>query len=159
VSHCTIAIQLARLSGFSPIITTASRLHKDYLKSLGATNVVHRHVDKDEQKMAIMEITSSPIELVYDAISLPETQEVAFDILAPGGTLVLTLEPVVKENQGKSRRVMATYASPHAEANRALGQEAWSVLESWLHGGIIKVRAPQYVCQIGAALTVAPAAK
>ncbi|KIM59437.1 hypothetical protein SCLCIDRAFT_126262 [Scleroderma citrinum Foug A] len=131
-------IQLARLSGFSPIITTASRSHKDYLKSLGATNVVHRHVDEEEQKMAITEINSSPIELVYDAISLPETQEVAFNILAPGGTLVSTLKPVVEENQGKSRRVVATYGSPHVEVNHALCQEAWSVLESWLHDGVLK---------------------
>ena len=157
VSHYTIVIQLARLSGFSPIITTASRSHKDYLKSLGATNVVHRHVDKEEQKMAITEINSSPIELVYDAISLPETQEVAFNILAPGGTLVSTLKPVVEENQGKSRRVVATYGSPHVEVNHALCQEAWSVLESWLHDGVLKVRV--LICRIGVTLTTARAAK
>jgi NADPH:quinone reductase-like Zn-dependent oxidoreductase len=36
------AIQLAKLSGFSPIITTSSKKHTDFLKSLGATHVVDR---------------------------------------------------------------------------------------------------------------------
>ena len=36
-------IQLAKLSGFSPIITTSSLAHADYLKSLGATYVLDRN--------------------------------------------------------------------------------------------------------------------
>ncbi|HEV7737525.1 MAG TPA: hypothetical protein VGO47_09170, partial [Chlamydiales bacterium] len=40
--HVSSAIQLAKLSGFSPIATTASTHHTDYLKSLGATHVIDR---------------------------------------------------------------------------------------------------------------------
>ncbi|KAG6330974.1 hypothetical protein ID866_8114 [Astraeus odoratus] len=131
-------IQLARLSGFSPIITTASRIHEDYLKSLGATNIVHRHADSNELKSAITDTTPVPIKVVYDAISLSETQQVAFEVLAPDGTLVLTLQSIIKEG----KKIVATYGNPHIAENQVLCQAAWSHLEKWLHDGIIKVRPP-----------------
>ncbi|CCO30218.1 Protein TOXD [Rhizoctonia solani AG-1 IB] len=36
------AVQLARIAGFSPIVTTASVKHEDFLKSLGATHIFDR---------------------------------------------------------------------------------------------------------------------
>ena len=50
-------IQLARIAGFSPIITTASAQHAEYLKSLGATHVFDRNVDVK----TIQAASSSPI--------------------------------------------------------------------------------------------------
>lgn len=134
---CTV-IQLARVSGFSPIIAIASRIHEEYLKSLGATHVINRHGERDDLKKAITGTTTAPIEIAYDAVSFPETQQVAFEILAPNGILVTTLQPVVKEDQGKGRKVVATYGSPHHSANNTLCQGLWSVLEDWLHRGVIK---------------------
>lgn len=109
-------IQLARVSGFSPIIAIASRIHEEYLKSLGATHVINRHSERDDLKKAITGTTTAPIEIAYDAVSFPETQQVAFEILAPNGI-----------------------GSPHHSANNALCQGLWSVLEDWLHRGVIKV--------------------
>lgn len=112
---CTV-IQLARVSGFSPIIAIASRIHEEYLKSLGATHVINRHGERDDLKKAITGTTTAPIEIAYDAVSFPETQQVAFEILAPNGI-----------------------GSPHHSANNTLCQGLWSVLEDWLHRGVIKV--------------------
>ncbi|KAI5988295.1 chaperonin 10-like protein [Pisolithus marmoratus] len=131
-------IQLARVSGFSPIIAVASGIHEEYLKSLGATHVINRHGESDELKKAITGATVAPIEIAYDVVSFSDTQQVAFDTLAPNGTLVTTLQPVVKEGQGKGRKVVKTYGSPHDPANNTLCQGLWSVLEDWLHRGVIK---------------------
>jgi len=85
-------IQLAKLSGFSPIITTASSKHKAYLESLGATHVIGR----DSIGPAIAKITSAPIEFVYDAVSSPETQQAGYDLLAPGGQIVIIQQPAIE---------------------------------------------------------------
>ncbi|KAI5990855.1 chaperonin 10-like protein [Pisolithus orientalis] len=131
-------IQLARASGFSPIIAVASRIHEEYLISLGATHVIDRHGNSDELKKAITGTAVAPIEIAYDAISLPDTQQVSFDVLAPNGTLVTTLQPVVKEGQASGRKVVVVQGTPHAPANKDLCQEAWRVLEQWLEDEIIK---------------------
>jgi NADPH:quinone reductase-like Zn-dependent oxidoreductase len=133
------AIQLARLSGFSPIITTANPAHQDELEALGATNVIDRHLTRDKFTAALQNITQQPIGIVYDVISLPETQQTAWSVVARGGTLVLTLQPVVKEEEGKGRTVIATYGDPHAEPNNTMCREYWIILAKWLQDGIIKV--------------------
>ncbi|KAJ3548039.1 hypothetical protein NMY22_g1429 [Coprinellus aureogranulatus] len=83
------AIQLAKLSGFSPIITTASQKHEATLKALGATHVLDRNTPITESQLKT--ITSSPIKYVIDSISDAGTQRQGFDILAPGGKQVVTL--------------------------------------------------------------------
>ncbi|KZT16714.1 GroES-like protein, partial [Neolentinus lepideus HHB14362 ss-1] len=75
-------IQFAKLSGFSPIITTASPSSEALLKSLGATHVVNRKLPPADIKFAISSFITSPLELIYDAISISDTQQVAYDLLA-----------------------------------------------------------------------------
>ena len=134
------AIQLARLSGFSPIITTASLARQKELKDLGATDVVDRHLAGDQFMMALQKITQQPIKIVYDVISMQETQKTAWLAVAPGGTLVLTLQPVVKEEEERGRSVITTYGNPHAQPNQHMCRGAWSILGKWLQDGVIKVR-------------------
>ncbi|KAI6033356.1 chaperonin 10-like protein [Pisolithus marmoratus] len=131
-------IQLARCSGFSPIIAIASGSHEENLRSLGATHVVDRHLNSENQKKVIASITTAPIDVAYDAVSFPETQRVAFDVLAPNGTLVVTTRPAVKEDQGKGRKVVVVRGTPHAPANKELCQGVWGALEQWLANEIIK---------------------
>ncbi|KAI6098329.1 chaperonin 10-like protein [Pisolithus croceorrhizus] len=131
-------IQLARCSGFSPIIAIASETHEGNLKSLGATHVVNRRLSSEEQKKVIASITTAPIDIAYDAVAFPETQRVAFDALAPNGTLVVTVQPAVEEDQGKGRKVVVTRGTPHAPPNKALCQGLWGVLRQWLADEIIK---------------------
>ncbi|RXW12749.1 hypothetical protein EST38_g13104 [Candolleomyces aberdarensis] len=85
------AIQLAKLSGFSPIITTSSPKHKEWLLSLGATDIIDRSLPLDSTKEAIGKITDKPILTVIDTISSEETQNVGLDLLAPSGQLGLVL--------------------------------------------------------------------
>jgi hypothetical protein len=88
---------------------------------------------------AISEVTDSPITLVYDAISLPETQLAAWELLADNGTLVVTLPPSVKEDEGKGRKVVGTFANPHIPQNDELCSSSWAMVEKWLSEGTIRV--------------------
>ncbi|KAG1883484.1 chaperonin 10-like protein [Suillus subluteus] len=132
------AIQLARLSGFSPIITTASKKHEKYLKSLGATHVFLRDLSANELKSLVSDHTSGPIKYVYDAISLPETQQIGWSLLGPKGRLVLTLPASVEEKEGKERVAIRTFGSPHADENKPLCKGLWATLSEWLEAGTIK---------------------
>ncbi|TBU47504.1 GroES-like protein [Dichomitus squalens] len=86
------AIQLGKLSGFSPIITTASLKNAALLQSYGATHL----------------IGGAP-SFILDTVSLPETQAVAYGLLAPGGKLVVILPPSVKETtEGRTITGLAT---------------------------------------------------
>lgn len=72
------AIQLARLSGFSKIITTSSSSHVDHLKALGATDVVDRSSTTDD----FLKIAGNlPLNAVYDAIGSEETLKQGTSIL------------------------------------------------------------------------------
>ncbi|KAG8213338.1 chaperonin 10-like protein [Butyriboletus roseoflavus] len=132
------AIQLAKLSGFSPIITTASSGHEQELEALGATDVIERYITAEQFTRALQKITQQPIKVAYDVIAVPETQRMAWSAVARGGTLVLTLQPIVKEEEGKGRSIVATYGNPHAQPNQALCRESWSILGKWLQDGVIK---------------------
>ncbi|KAG2036876.1 GroES-like protein [Suillus americanus] len=131
-------IQLARLSGFYPIVTTASPSNEELVRKYGATHFFDRNLSGKQLKAAISKITSSPIGIVYDAISLPETQSVAWELLANNGTLVLTLPASVKEDEGKGRKVISTFAGPHAPQNEELCSSSWAMVEKWLSEGTIQ---------------------
>ncbi|KAG1866849.1 chaperonin 10-like protein [Suillus subluteus] len=113
------AIQLARLSGFYPIITTASPSNEDLVRDYGATHFFDRNLSGKQLKAAISKITDNPIGIVYDAISLP------------GNT-------VFKEDEGKERRVVQTFGNPHIPQNEKLCRSAWAVVERWLSEGTIQ---------------------
>ncbi|KAG2147618.1 chaperonin 10-like protein [Suillus clintonianus] len=131
-------IQLARLSGFYPIITTASPSNEDLVRDFGATHFFDRNLSGQQLKAAISKATGSPIKIVYDAISLPETQSVGWELLAKNGTLVLTQSASVKEDEGKGRKVIQTFGSPHNPQNKELCRSSWSMVEKWLSEGDIQ---------------------
>ncbi|KAG1844071.1 chaperonin 10-like protein [Suillus subalutaceus] len=132
------AIQLARLSGFYPVITTASPSNEDLVRDYGASHFFDRNLSGKQLQAAINKITDSPIRIVYDAISLPETQPVGWELLANNGTLVLTLPALVKEDEGKGRKVIEAFGNPHAPKNEELCSSSWAVVEKWLSEGTIR---------------------
>jgi hypothetical protein len=136
--HIT-AIQLARLSGFYPIIATASPSNEKLVKSYGATHFFDRNLSGNQLKAAISKVTDSPIRIVYDAISLPETQHIGWELLAENGTLILTLPATVKEDEGKGRKAIPTYGAPHVPQNQELCRGSWAMVEHWLSEGTIQV--------------------
>jgi hypothetical protein len=104
VTHKNIlqVIQLAKISGFSPIITTASLKHAEYLQSLGATSILDRNLPSSALVAEISKITDKPVRAVYDAISSDETQQAGLDILASKGQLAVVGAPKPKPTDGKS---------------------------------------------------------
>jgi len=131
-------IQLARLSGFYPIIATASPSNEDLVKSYGATHFLDRHLLGNELKAAISKVTDSSIGIVYDAISLPETQSMGWGLLAENGTLILTHDVLVKEDENKGRKAARAFGSPHAPQNQELSRSSWAMVEKWLSEGTIQ---------------------
>lgn len=138
------AIQLARLSGFSPIITTASSHNTELLSSLGATHVLDRKLSTTTLKDAIANITSTSIMLAFDAISLPDTQQTAHDIVATGGTIITVTKPQV-ENKHEDKVVQQVFGICNLPPNRELGKSFMPVLTQWLADGIIKPNAVEVV--------------
>ncbi|EPQ55918.1 GroES-like protein [Gloeophyllum trabeum ATCC 11539] len=106
------AIQFARLSGFSPIIVTASSRNESIVKSLGATHVIDKNLSGDSLRTAVSSITSTPIEIIYDEVSLRDTQQAAYDLLALGGTLALTLPPTFQADAQARKRSGAEEVEP-----------------------------------------------
>jgi len=126
------AIQLASLSGFYPIIATASVTNEHLVKNYGATHFFDRHLSGNQLKAAISRVTNKPIGVVYDAISLPETQRIGWSLLAKNGILVLTLAASVREEEGRGRKAITTSGTPHLPQNKELGSNTWAMVEEWL---------------------------
>ncbi|TFK52218.1 GroES-like protein [Heliocybe sulcata] len=131
-------IQFAKLSGFSPIITTASSSSERLVKSFGATHVLDRNLSPADLNSAVSALVASPFELVYDAISLPDTQEIAYEHLAPGGTLILTLPSTLQIDETKKQLVFQVYWSPHAPSHRKVAEQLFAALPELLLSGDIK---------------------
>ncbi|TEB33445.1 GroES-like protein [Coprinellus micaceus] len=132
------AIQLAKLSGFNPVITTASTKHEAFLKARGATHVLDRNVPLEAQLKAI---NAFPIKNVIDAISTAETQKQGFDILAPGGKQVLFLDPEpLWEEEGSKQGKTPVYVlgAKQFPQHIELLKELWNNFTGLLAGGDIK---------------------
>ncbi|GBE88087.1 GroES-like protein [Sparassis crispa] len=132
-------IQVAKLAGFSPIIATASLHNTDLLKFFGATHVLDRKLSASELVAAVGKITSAPVELVYDAVSESDTQNAAYDVLAPGGTLVIVLEEAVDSaKKVAEKKVVQVYGSGHGAQNRKTAASFFSRFTALLEQGAIK---------------------
>lgn len=133
------AIQMAKLAGFSPIITTSSLKHSEFLKSLGATNVFDRNLSTQQLASEIAGVTSRPIKYVYDSISSAETQKTGADILAPGGQLILVLaknESVADVTDKIITSALGIHVLPQ---NRKLLAEMYQHITEWLEKGDLRV--------------------
>lgn len=110
-----------------------------FLESLGATAVVDRKV-ADVRAELTKAAKGAPIDVVYDAISLQDTQEVAWDVLAPSGTLVLVLPPSVERAKYVNKKVVDdVFGNVHAPHLRALGVSLYKALPRLIETSAIKV--------------------
>ncbi|KAG2149023.1 chaperonin 10-like protein [Suillus bovinus] len=146
-------IQLAKLSGFSPIITTASLKHTEHLKSLGANHVIDRYLPLPALKQAVMKITGSRIHIMYDSISTAETQEAGWSLLAPGGKLVVTQPSLINKDIHDTRQVVPVDGSPQSDENWETGKRLWAHLERWVEDGHIR---PNHVELLSGGLRAIP---
>lgn len=101
LTHSPSVLQLARLAGFSPIITTSSLHNATPLAQLGATVILDRQLSQEGLKSAISRVTSEPISLVYDSVGTADTQQIAMECLAPGGRAIVVDVPSVKGTEDK----------------------------------------------------------
>ena len=142
-------IQLAKLSGFSPIITTASLKHAESLKSLGATHVIDRNISGSALASEIVRITQNePLKYAVDSISLADTQQAAYDLLAPGGKLAVFL-PVTAKTTEEKDIISAIGVIKYPSNVELLNALFHYKLEQLLKEGVIKVRAinQSVICQ------------
>lgn len=128
---------MARIAGFSPIVTTASAQHTEYLKSLGATHVFDRNVDVK----TIQEAFLTPVALVVDAISSSSTQLFAYDVLTTpspvsGAHLAIVLDPspAVKEKNTENKVLIhGVLGSSHMFKD--LSVPFWKIVGKWIEEG------------------------
>ncbi|TFK32494.1 chaperonin 10-like protein [Crucibulum laeve] len=130
------AIQLAKLVGFSPVITTAAAKHNNYLKSLGADYVLDRNLSTPALSVEISKLTDKPIKAVYDAISSKETQQMGHDILASGGKLCIVVNPAV--NVAEDKKLVFVIGILNLPHNIGLLTDMYTALSQWVEAGLIK---------------------
>ncbi|KAL4246444.1 zinc-containing alcohol dehydrogenase family protein [Abortiporus biennis] len=135
------AVSLAKLSGFSPIITTSSSRNFPLLKSLGADHTVDRN-----QKLDSLEpYTKIPLDIVYDAVGSTESQKAAQQILAPGGTLVSVLPNSIPDaERDSSKHVVFPYGSVHFPNHQQFSTKLFESLYGLLENGDIKPNNVEY---------------
>ena len=133
----SLAIQLAKLSGFSPIITTASLKKGEVLKLYGATHVLDHSLPQDALVAQVSKIAGGPVSLVYDAISLAKTQAVGYALLAPNGQL-LTVLPSTIEDTTEGRSVVAVVGVVQLPYNIELSKVLLAQLPASLGSGKIR---------------------
>ena len=137
-----LAIQFARLSGFSPIITTSSPHNADLLKSLGATHALDRKLPEAELVAQVAQIAGGPVELVYDAVSVDATFSLAFALTAPGGHAIVVQHPpegLLEQAKQDGKTVHMTLGFFQPPINREIGRTLLEKLPELLESGDIKV--------------------
>ncbi|KAL0569631.1 hypothetical protein V5O48_012329 [Marasmius crinis-equi] len=132
-----LVIQISKYLGFSPIITTSSLKHAEYLKSLGATHVLDRHTPDESLVRTIRDIVhDKPIQLAWDAIGA--IMQAHIELLGPDGVFVLanprSLTPQLVFTDG--RKGVVPNGAVHAF--KELGEGLFGSLESLLARGVIK---------------------
>ena len=137
-----LAIQFARLSGFSPIITTSSLKNEAYLKSLGATHVIDRHTPLSDLPRLVKEITDKPVKYAYDALSSPETQNAVFELVVPGGQIVFLNPLAIDEAKLKKedKYIGRVFADVQQPTLQEIGKSLYAHITQLVEAGDIKVR-------------------
>ncbi|KAF4614445.1 hypothetical protein D9613_002495 [Agrocybe pediades] len=133
-------LQFARLSGLSPIITTASLKNTAALKKLGATHVISRDLSTEEVLAEISKITPKPVEYTFDAVIYESTQQLAVDVVAHapnGGTAAIATYRInvkVPSDKVKVAKVFGGVTPFNYELFKTLYHDT---LHGWVEKGLI----------------------
>ncbi|KAJ7616058.1 chaperonin 10-like protein [Roridomyces roridus] len=137
-------LQLARLSGFSTIITTASLKHSDWLKSLGATHIIDRTLP-DAAVVDAISALAPGLSIVFDSISTPETSSLGVAVLVASKkhtqgkkTLLQVIGIPVVEAESEAIDVYMGWATSAWPQYNALSRELYPRVEELLVDGSIK---------------------
>ncbi|KAI0760993.1 GroES-like protein [Trametes elegans] len=140
------AIQLAKLAGHNPIITTASPHNASLLTSLGATHVLDRARPSESILAELPSLTGGRlIEYAFLAVEVPDAMLLAVRALAPGGALGSVIPPamaplfpeeVVRPGDGK--RVGFVFADTRQPHTRDTSAALYQQITGWLEQGVLK---------------------
>ncbi|TEB33428.1 GroES-like protein [Coprinellus micaceus] len=136
------AIQLAKLSGFTYIVTTSSLHNRAYLQGFGATHVLDRKLSPEQLASELKNIKGLPkLEYAFDAYGDENTSfAAATAALSPGGRVV-TVSPVIGGAAGDlpDGKVKSTFmAVKGIPVSRAYYVELFAGIEKLLEDGSIK---------------------
>jgi len=136
-------LQLAKIAGFSTIITTASRKHTDHLKSLGATYVIDRYASSEAVSEEVSELTGGDgVKYVFDAVSIPETQQLGYDLLSANGEIALLLSDEIKNKVG-GKKIHSVQGVASLPKNRELADLFYEKIGSLVQQGEITPEATE----------------
>lgn len=121
------------------------------LLKLGATDFIDRNADVLAE---VAKITSKPIDLVYDTVSLPSTQRVGWEVVSKKGHLILVLSPVVDQQKYKDKKIVVPRGNVHYDDNSELGRAMYSRLTGWLKDGLIVVSDFFFHCCCGFSMLI-----
>ena len=96
----------------------------------------------EQLREEVRKAARGPLDIIYDAVGVLETQLAAYDILAPGGTLVtVALRPAIPAErlQPDKRLVSAFGQANRPKENRVVAAKMYKKLTTWLEEGAIKV--------------------
>ncbi|KAH9913693.1 GroES-like protein [Epithele typhae] len=123
-------LQCLRASGFSPIVVAADTDSFTLVLEAGATHVVDRSLPPDALLEEVTKIAGKRADVVFDAISRPETQNAAYHLTASGGSVLLVCpnaieeaQRVKREGEGEAINVVDVHALPTLPANVGFGPE------------------------------------
>ena len=151
-----LVLQLAKLAGFNPIITTASLKNTEALKRQGATHVLDRNLAEDALIAEVQKITTKPIKVAFDSISSHQTQNFSYKLLASGGTLVID-EHADVEKVVADKRFINVLANANFPATRELSASLFPHIFTLLEEGSIKVSTSGFRAIVGLLTTLVAA--
>ena len=126
------AIQLAKLSGFGPIYTTASPKHTGYLQSLGATYIIDRNAS------LTFALEGKQFSIIIDVASTLDTQRASAALLAAGGTLVHMRAALEDFKLKAGATAKMPFGDPYHPDNDTVGAGLYGCLEKWMEAGDIR---------------------
>ncbi|KAH9885808.1 GroES-like protein [Cubamyces lactineus] len=139
------AIQLAKLAGHDPIITTASPHNAALLRSLGATHVLDRALPNASILAELPHLTAGkPILYAFVAVpAVPDACRLARDALAPGGALATVMPspayvPADVADPGDGKRVGYVLGNLRLPHTRDIAVAVFKQLTRWLEKGLLK---------------------
>ncbi|KAK7448451.1 hypothetical protein VKT23_013713 [Stygiomarasmius scandens] len=133
------AIQLLRYLGVPNIIAYASAHQFSYLRTLGATTFVdRREVSFLDLPAAIKKVSSTAVELVYDAFSSCESQCAGYSVLSNGGKMVIVLPDEIEGKvEGDGKKIVHALGSAQPDTHREFGKRVFETFPKLIEEGTI----------------------
>lgn len=107
---------------------------------MGATHVIDRNIDASAILNEVGKITNTPIDIVFDAVSTPDTQNAGYKLLGSGGKIILVLPSALGDRNEDGKKIINTSGSPFIPGNKELFIGLYGKVNSYLAEGLIQVR-------------------